>query len=125
MKHGKKISGGRYHKRRKRKKYEMKFQPTIVKLGEPRKRKVRTRGGHFKTILLSTNLANVFDKKAKKSFKVKIKNVIETPSNKFLARQNVLIKGALIETEKGRARITNRPSQESAVQAELLNETSN
>ena len=52
--------------------------------------------------------------------KAEIINVEETPQNRFLARQNRLIKGAIIETSLGRARITNRPSQEGAINAVLL-----
>ena len=44
--------------------------------------------------------------------KAEIKNVIETPSNRFLARQNIITKGTIIETDLGRIRITNRPTQE-------------
>ena len=80
-------------------------------------------GGHEKIVLLSADVANVFDKKTKKSKKAKIKNVLETPSNRFLARQNVLVKNALIETDIGKARITNRPSQEGNVQAILEEST--
>ena len=65
------------------------------------------RGGDSKTFLLSSDTANLMIKG--KCKKVKIKNVLETPANKFLARQNILIKGAIIETEAGKARITNRP----------------
>ncbi len=71
-----------------------------------------------KLVSFSNNIANVMAKgKSKKSA---IKNVLETPSNTFLARQNILVKGAIIETELGKAKITNRPSQEGNVQAELL-----
>ena len=74
----------------------------------------------MKTTLLSTNEANVFvDGKIKKA---EIKNVLETPQNFFLARQNKLAKGAIIETSLGKARITNRPSQEGMVNAVLINE---
>jgi len=117
-KRGKKISGGKYHKRRKRKLAEKPGQEQLCQLGETKKKTIRVRGGNKKVILLSTNLANLIVKgKAKK---VKIKTVAETPSNRFLARQNVLIKGAIIETEAGRAKITNRPSQEGSVQAILV-----
>ena len=34
--------------------------------------------------------------------------------------KNVLIKGAIIDTDLGKARITNRPSQESSVNAILM-----
>ena len=56
----------------------------------------------------------------KSTKKVKIKNVLETPANRFLARQNILIKSAIIETELGKARITNRPSHDGNVQAVLV-----
>ena len=77
-------------------------------------------GGKKQKVLLSANTANIIDPKTKKAKKVKIKNVLETPSNRFLARQNILIKGAVIETELGKAKITNRPSQEGMVQGVLV-----
>jgi small subunit ribosomal protein S8e len=117
MKTGRKISGGRYHKARKKKKYELGGLPRIVKLGKEKKKTIRTKGGSIKIVLLSTDIANLMDKKTKKASKVKIKNVLETPANKFLARRNILMKGAIIDTEKGKAIITNRPSQEGSVQA--------
>jgi len=120
MKLGRKISGGRYKKIRKKKKYEAKSQPRVVRLEEESKKRLRCLGGDIKTVLLSTDMANVLNTKTGKSKKTKIKNVIETPGNKFLARQNILIKGAVIETELGKAKITNRPSQEPTIQAVLV-----
>jgi small subunit ribosomal protein S8e len=120
MKMGRKITGGKYHSLKKKKLYERKGQARIVKLGKDKRKNIRIRGGNIKSIMLSAEIANIYNKKTKKSKKAKITNVLETPSNKFLARQNILVKGAIIETEAGKARITNRPSQEGNVQAELL-----
>lgn len=122
MRNGRKISGGRYHKARKKKKYELAGQGIAVKLGKEKRKKLKTRGGNIKVVLLSTDICNLINKKSKKSEKVKIKNVLETPPNKFLARQNILMKSAIIQTEKGKARITNRPGQEGSVQAVLIEE---
>jgi len=122
MRKGRKIPGGKYKKNRKKKFYEKPSQARVVKLGNLRRKKLRIRGGNQKTVLISEEFANVIDKKTRKSKKVKIKNVLETPANRFLARQNVLIKGALIETEIGKAKITNRPSQEGMIQAVLIEE---
>lgn len=122
MKRGRKISGGRYKKQRKKKFYEKKGEVRIVKLAPLKRKKIRIRGGKTKIVMLSANEANVLDKKTKKSKKVKIKNVLETPSNRFLARQNILLKGAIVDTDLGKAKITNRPSQEGSVQAVLLEE---
>lgn len=118
MDRGRKISGGKYHKLRKTKKFERKGQDRRPSLGELRKKSIRGFGGKIKMVILKANLVNVVD--GKKTKKAKIINVEETPQNRFLARQNRLIKGALIETSIGKARITNRPSQEGHVNAILL-----
>ena len=55
-----------------------------------------------------------------KKQKLNIKNVVETPSNRFLARQNVITKGTIVETEAGRVRITNRPTQEGNINGILI-----
>lgn len=120
MKIGKKITGGRYKKTYKKKLYEKIGAPKQVILGAEKKRRIRIRGGHLKTFLLSTDKMNLFNKKEKKSKVVKIKNVVEVPSNPFLARKNVLVKNAVVETEAGKARITNRPGQEACVQGILI-----
>ena len=122
MKTGRKISGGKYHKARKKRKHEKDRQPRIVVLGKERKKQIRTRGGKIKTCLLSTDIAYILNKKTGKCEKLKIKNVVETPANKFFARQNVLMKSSVIDTDKGKARITNRPSQEGCVNAVFIEE---
>tara|TARA_Y100000310_G_scaffold22138_1_gene21319 strand:- start:2636 stop:3004 length:369 start_codon:yes stop_codon:yes gene_type:complete len=120
MKLRRKASGGRYKQPNQAKSHSRKGKARVVKLGERKTKVVRGMGGSKKIVSLSDNFASVVIKgKAKK---VAIKNVLETPANRFLARQNVLVKGALIETEVGKARITNRPSQEGIVQAVILEE---
>jgi len=120
MKTGRKISGGRYHKQRKKKLYEMPGLPRNVKLGEERKKKLRMRGGSLKTVLLVTNKVNLMDKNTHKSKVVKIKSIIDVPSNRYV--KDVMVKGTIIDTESGRARITNRPGQEGNVQAIIIEE---
>jgi len=118
MKSGRKTSGGRYKKPKKKKLTGRQNQTRIVKIGERKTKLLEGRGNTTKLVSFLNNIVNVMVKgKAKKST---IKTVVETPSNVFLARQNVLVKGAIIETELGKARITNRPSQEGNVQAKLL-----
>lgn len=118
MDYGRKKTGGKYHRQRKKKLYEKKNQERIVVLGETKRKQIRVRGGRIKTILLKTNMANILVKG--KAQKAEIKNVVETPQNKFLARQNRLVKSAIIETPLGKAKITNRPSQEGQVNAILI-----
>jgi len=119
MHKGKKISGGRYIKSRKKKKFELPGQKRIVKLSEKEKRRsIRTEGGNKKTFLLQAKLVNVNSKG--KMQKTEIKNVIETPSNRFLARQNIITKGTILQTALGKVRVTNRPSQEGSVNGILM-----
>ena len=118
MKAGRKTSGGRYKKPKKKKLTGRQGQARTVKIGERKTKLLEGRGTTTKLVSFLNNIANVMvEGKAKKSA---IKNVVETPSNIFLARQNILVKGAIIETELGKAKITNRPSQEGNVQAKLL-----
>lgn len=118
MKLGKKITGGKYIKRRKKKFYEKAGQKRIVKLGEEKRKTIKTMGGNKKTFLLKGKMINVqINNEIKKT---EIKNVLETPSNKFLARQNILTKGTFVETSLGKARITNRPSQEGIINGVLI-----
>ncbi len=118
MNKGRKISGGKYHSLRKKKVYEKEVQQRHVILGETKRKNMRVRSGNVKTVLLKANTANIIiDGKVKKA---EIKNVIETPQNTFLARQNRLMKGAIIETNLGKAKISNRPSQEGQVNAILV-----
>lgn len=123
MNRGRKISGGKYHKQRKKKLYEKVGQERHVILGEEKRKHLRVKGGNAKTVLLKGNIANISIKG--KTQKAEITNVIETPSNKFFARQNRLMKGAIIETSLGKARITNRPSQEGSVNAVLIESNNN
>ncbi len=118
MKKGKKVSGGKYIKRRKKKLYELPGQKRIVKLGEKKKRAKRIKGGNKKTFLLQINEVNIQTKG--KSKKAKIKNVIETPSNRFLARQNIITRGTIVETDLGKVKITNRPTQESVLNGVII-----
>ena len=120
MKLGRKASGGKYKAIRKKRSNEIKGQARVVKLGDKKTKKLRTKGGRKKIVSLNQKEINVFD--GKKTKKVEITNVLETPSNRFLARQNILVKGAIVETSLGRVKITNRPSQEGNAQGILLKE---
>lgn len=118
MNKGRKKSGGKYLKNRKKKPYEIVGQKRIVKLGEEKKRIKRTKGGNKKLFLLKTKFVNI--KSKDKMSKTEIKNVLETPSNRFLARQNIITKGTIVETELGKVRITNRPTQEGVANGILI-----
>ncbi len=118
MKLGRKATGKKYHARRKKRLHERKGRETKTILGEIKKKTLRGKGGNQRTILLKSNVANVKTKSGIK--RTEIKNILETPQNRFFARQNRLMKGAIIETPLGKAKITNRPSREGHVNAVLV-----
>jgi small subunit ribosomal protein S8e len=118
MNKGRKKTGGKYIKNRKKKFHELAGQKIISKIGETKKGKKRILGGRKKKFTLKGNFVNVqTDNKIKKA---EIKNVLETPSNRFLARQNILTKGTIIETDLGKVKITNRPTQECNINGILI-----
>ena len=120
MRAGRKATGGRYKKIKKRKSTGRQSESRIVKLADRKTKVLSGRGSTKKLVCLTDNTANVMNNG--KAQTANIKNVLETPSNTFLARQNILVKGSVIETDLGKARVTNRPSQEGFVQAVILSE---
>jgi len=121
MKLGRKKTGGKYIKRCKKKKCERIGQEKLVKLGEEKRKNQKILGGNKKTIFLKAKFINVIPKDRKgKTKKLEIKNVLETPSNRFLARQNIITKGTIVETSEGKARITSKPSQEGTLNGIFL-----
>jgi len=120
MKKGKKISGGKYIARRKKKSREISGQKKIVKLGNHKIKNKKVTGGKVKAFLLGAKFVNIQEKG--KSKKLEIKNVTETPSNRFLARQNIITKGTILLTESGKVKVTNRPTQNGLVNGILVKE---
>lgn len=112
-----KATGGKLKKHRKKRKFEKGREPTLTQIGEKRLAKIRTKGGSFKLALRSASEANVLDAKTKKIKKAKIIKVIENKANPQLVRQNIITKGAIIETSEGKARVTSRPGQHGVINA--------
>jgi len=115
-----KPSGGRYHTSIKKKKRDLARPPSLTVLGEQRKKNIRTRGGNRKIRLLAQKYANLTVTGKKKSEKVEIIDVEENSANRDFARRKIITKGAIIETSKGKARVTSRPGQSGTVDAILV-----
>ncbi len=73
----------------------------------------RGRGGGMKVKLKKGLYVNVLSEEGMR--KVKIRTVTETPDNRHHARQNIITKGAIIDTEIGKVRVTNRVGQDGVV----------
>ena len=115
-----KQSGARYVAYRKKRLHELGREPAYTHLEKKRVKVVRARSDIRKLRLLSTDTANVFDPKEKRYYQAKIKTILENPANRHFVRRNIMTKGTVIDTEKGKARITSRPGQDGVVNAVLI-----
>ncbi|ALV63124.1 SSU ribosomal protein S8e [Thermococcus sp. 2319x1] len=118
----KKPSGGRIILARKKRKRELGREPAFTRVVEDKEERkiIRTYGGNRKVRLVKALYANVFENG--KGRKVKIISVVENPANRQYVRRNIITKGAIIQTEIGRAIVTSRPGQDGVVNAVLIKE---
>ncbi len=114
-----KPSGGRYKPYRKKKLYELGNEPTHTRLGPMKVKAVRVTGGLMKQRVLTADKVNVYDPKTKKYAVLAIKTISDNPANRHFIRRNIITKGAVVDTEKGKARVTSRPAQDGVVNAVL------
>jgi small subunit ribosomal protein S8e len=115
-----KPTGGQYRSILPRRRHMTGRLPSMTKLGGDRRKQVQTKGGGMKLRALNIEIANLLDPKTKKAGKAKISNVIENPANRYFVRRNILTKGTVIVTDKGKARVTSRPGQDGIVNAVLI-----
>ncbi len=116
----KKSSGGRIWASRKKRKREIGSEFVETELGPTKRIERRASGGEIKISSLSADVANVMDLRTGQAKKSKILTVLENLADPHFVRRNVLTKGAIIETELGRARVTSRPGQSGCIDAVLL-----
>ncbi|MBI4140288.1 30S ribosomal protein S8e [Candidatus Woesearchaeota archaeon] len=117
---GTRPSGGRYKSARGKRLFERGRPATLTKIGEEKKVTARTKGCDEKIRMLVAKTANVFDTKSKKFSKAVIKIVTDCPANRHFVRRNIIVKGTVIETDKGKARVTSRPGQDGVINAVLV-----
>jgi len=120
MKSKRKKTSGMLKRGQKKKKYQRGRDFLEASVGEKKIKIKRTRGSGTKRILLSVSIANVIvDGKAQKT---KILAVADNKADSHFIRRNVVTKGAIINTDLGKARVTSRPGQEGVVNAVLIEE---
>ncbi|MDI6708321.1 MAG: 30S ribosomal protein S8e [Candidatus Thermoplasmatota archaeon] len=120
--HGKsrrKSSGGILKLSRKKRKYEIGREKRETGLGEHKTQVFRVRGNNQKIRVLRAGVANVMTK-SKKAQKSKIIAVLENRANPHYMRRNIITKGAVIQTELGKALVTSRPGQHGVINCVLL-----
>jgi small subunit ribosomal protein S8e len=103
-----KVTGGRRHPLRSRRKYEMDRFPNEALI----------RGKNVKTAIKTIDSVNLaIDSKIKR---VKIIKVLENSTNNDYQRRGIISKGAILETEEGKCRVVSRPGQHGTVNAILV-----
>ena len=65
--------------------------------------------------VMAENRVSINDTKSGKTTLGKIVSVVENESNPNYVRRNILVKGALIETDKGVVKITSRPGKDGVI----------
>ncbi len=91
----------------------------ICKEGEkPLVKEFRTKGGGRKAAAEKVAFAQVSTASGVK--KTKVLTVVQTQADPHFARENIIVKGAIIKTDLGEARVTSRPGQDGVVNAVLL-----
>ena len=113
-----KRTGGRLKHSRNRKKSELGQAPTETQVGEERLKTVDVRGNGQKTRALATDIANV--NVGGETVQATITDVVENDANPNYVRRNIITKGAVIDTDEGKARVTSRPGQTGQVNAVSL-----
>ena len=114
-----KITGGRRHPLRIRRKYEIDRYPNEPINGAQITITRRVRGNNKKTALKTIDFVNLATGEAKVK-KSKIIKVLENATNNDYKRRGIITKGAILETQEGKCRVVSKPGQTGIVNAVLL-----
>jgi small subunit ribosomal protein S8e len=115
-----KATGGRKISARGKRKFEAGREQSDTTIAAVRTKRIETKGGNFKMRILRGDVAIISDPVSGQAKKVKIETVKDNPANLHFMRRNIITKGAVIKTEIGEAKVTNRPGQDGVINAVLL-----
>tara|TARA_B100001109_G_scaffold163608_1_gene133277 strand:+ start:215 stop:595 length:381 start_codon:yes stop_codon:yes gene_type:complete len=115
-----KPSGGRKVRARGKRSTEISTEKQLALIGESKKKIYRRTGGNTLVRVLAADKVSINDPKTGKTSLGTIENVVENESDPNYVRRNVLVKGAIIETDKGRVKITSRPGKDGVINGVLI-----
>ena len=115
-----KPSGGRRVQARGKRSTEISTEKQMALIGEPKRKIYRRTGGNTLVRVLAANKVSINNPKTGKTVLGTIENVVKNESDPNYVRRNVLVKGAIIETDKGRVRITSRPGKDGVINGVLV-----
>jgi len=114
-----KITGGRRHPLRIRRKYETdRFPNEPINAAQITVTR-NVRGKNIKTALKAIDFVNLATGDAKVK-KTKILKVLENATNNDYQRRGIITKGAILEIQEGKCRVVSRPGQSGTVNAVLI-----
>lgn len=115
-----KSTGGRTRRLRKPRKYEQGGEFAASTVGEQDVEDTGSRGGNTKSRVNRAEQVNLASDGEVET--ATIEAVLENPANPDYVRRDLLTKGTLLQTDKGKARVTSRPGQEGTVNAVLVDD---
>jgi small subunit ribosomal protein S8e len=116
---GRKSTGGRLVQARKKRAFEISTEKQFALIGDPKRKVYRKTGGNSMVRVMSADSVNISSSNGKTSIG-KILTVIENESDPNYVRRNILVKGAVIETDKGNVKITSRPGKDGVINGVLI-----
>ena len=115
-----KPSGARSRRIKNNRNAEFGRNPAETRIGDEVKKEIVARGNCTKTRATVAKRINVIDPKDNSSKNVEMLTVLENGANSHFVRRNIITKGAIVETEIGKAKITSRPGQKGIVNGVLI-----
>ena len=116
-----KSTGGRMKQARGKRRTEISSENQFAYLGEEDQRKnYRKTAGSQTVRLLAVHEINVNAPKEGKTVRSTINTVLENDADPNYVRRNIVTKGAIVDTDIGRVRVTSRPGMHGVVSGVLL-----
>ena len=118
-----KSSGGRLKRPssyRGKRRTEISSEKQYTRIGDTSRKVYRKRSGSQSVRVLFDTVINVADKKTGKVIQAILQSVSENAADHNFVRQNIMTKGAVVETDKGPVRITSRPGSHGVINGVLL-----
>ncbi|MBT4058894.1 MAG: 30S ribosomal protein S8e [Euryarchaeota archaeon] len=120
-----KPTGGRLkrpNRYRGKRRTEIASEKQFATIGEPVRKVYRKRSCHQTVRILSEDIVNVNDPKKGVTKQAKMITVVESPADVNYVRRNILTKGAVVETDAGKVRLTSRPGKDGVINGVLIDE---
>jgi small subunit ribosomal protein S8e len=97
--HKRRVTGAKRNIYRKKRKFELGRVPANTKLGKPKLRQIRVRGGNYKVRAIRLNIGNFAWGSENTARRTRIVNVVYNATNNELVRTNTLVKGCIVQID--------------------------